>query len=60
MNERFFKQFSKVEFNEEQKSLLNTATDYKLHVNKAENSLAVELYFPVPVRVPPVPTPAIK
>ena len=50
MNERFFKQFSKVEFNEEQKSLLNTATDYKLHVNKAENSLAVELYFPVPVR----------
>ena len=50
MNERFFKQFAKVSFSEDQIRILQSATDYKLHVKKAENSLAVELYFPVPVR----------
>lgn len=50
MNERFFKQFAKVSFSEDQIRILQSATDYKLHVKKVENSLAVELYFPVPVR----------
>ena len=49
MNERFYKQFAKVEFTEEQKTLLKNATDYKLQVDRAGNGLKMELYFPMPV-----------
>ncbi|MBR6506603.1 MAG: PolC-type DNA polymerase III [Clostridia bacterium] len=49
MNERFYKQFAKVDFTEEQKTLLKNATDYKLQVDRAGNGLKMELYFPMPV-----------
>lgn len=50
MNERFYKQFAKVAFAELHKELLDSATDYKLQVDKAGNGLRLELYFPIPVK----------